>query len=63
MLFVILYIENSDKARFYDVKKRVKNDYVLNNAEYPGTVTVVHSLLMFLLDRYMCPNGLLIVRR
>ena len=32
MLCVILYLETSDKDRFSDLKKRVKNDYVLNKA-------------------------------
>ena len=39
MLCAIIYLENSDKARFSDLKKRVENDYVLNKAEYPSTVT------------------------
>ena len=46
MLYAILYIENSDKARFSYLKKRVENDYVLNKAEYPRTVTAVQSLLL-----------------
>ena len=33
MLCAILYMENSDKARFADLKKRIENDYVLNKAE------------------------------
>ena len=33
MLCAILYLENSDKARFSDLKKHVENDYVLNKAE------------------------------
>ena len=33
MLCEILYQENSDKARFSDLKKSIKNDYVLNKAE------------------------------
>ena len=33
MLCAILYLDNSDKARFTDLKKRVENDYVLNKAE------------------------------
>ena len=32
MLCAILYLENSDTARFADLKKCVKNDYVLNKA-------------------------------
>ena len=46
MLCAILYLENSDKARFADLKKRVENDYVLNKAEYPRMVTSVQSLLL-----------------
>ena len=33
ILCAILYLENSDKARFANLKKRVGNDYVLNKAE------------------------------
>ena len=33
MTCAILYLENSDKSRFDDLKKHVKNDYVLNKAE------------------------------
>ena len=32
ILYAILYLENSDKARFSDLRKRVKNDYVMNKA-------------------------------
>ena len=46
MLCAILYLEKSDKARFSDLKKRVKNNYVLNKAEYPRTVTAVQILLL-----------------
>ena len=46
MLCSILYLENSDKARFADLKKRIKNDYVLNKAEYPRMVTAVQSILL-----------------
>ena len=41
MLCTTIYLENSDKARFADLKKCVENDYVLNKAEYPRTVTTV----------------------
>ena len=41
MICAIIYLENSDKARFSNLKKRVENYYILNNAEYPRTVTVV----------------------
>ena len=33
MLCAILYLENSDKVIFSDLKKRVENYYVLNKAE------------------------------
>ena len=33
MLCAIQCLENSDKSRFYDLNKRVKNDYVLNKIE------------------------------
>ena len=46
MICAILYLDNSDKARFADLKKRVENDYVLKKSEYPSTVTTVHSLLL-----------------
>ena len=39
MLCAILYIENSDKARFSYLRKLVENDYYLNKVEYPSTVT------------------------
>ena len=45
MLCAIIYLENSDKARFANLKKRFENDYVLNKAEYPRTLTSVQSLL------------------
>ena len=46
MLCAIIYLENSDKSGFADLKKRVENDYVLNKSEYPRTVTSVHILLL-----------------
>ena len=46
MLCAILYLENSDRAKISDLKKRVENDYVLNKAEYSRTVNSVHSLLL-----------------
>ena len=33
MLCAMIYLENSDKARFADLKKRIENDHVLNKAE------------------------------
>ena len=33
MICAILYIENSDKSRFDNIKMRVENDYILNKAE------------------------------
>ena len=41
-----LYLENSDKARFSDPKKRINNNYVLNKVEFPRTINLVHSLLL-----------------
>ena len=46
MLCAILYLENSDRVRFADLKKRVENDYVLNKAEYPRTAIAVQSLIL-----------------
>ena len=46
ILYAILYLENSDKASFDNLKERIENDYVLNKAEYPRTVTAVQSLLL-----------------
>ena len=46
ILHAIKYIENSDKASFSDLKKRVEADYVLNKAEYPRAVTTVHSPML-----------------
>ena len=46
MLCAILYIGNSDKARFSDLKKRVENNYVLNKTHCPRTVNAVYRLLL-----------------
>ena len=46
MLFAILCFENSDKAIFSDLKKRVENDCILNKADYQSTITTVQSLLL-----------------
>ena len=46
MLQLILYPEYSDRFRFADLSKRARNDYVLNKAEYPRTVSEVQSLLL-----------------
>ena len=46
MLCAILYLENSDKARFANLKKRVVNNYVLNKAECLRTVNAVHILVL-----------------
>ena len=46
MLCAILYLENSDKAIFLKLNKRIENYYILNNVEYPRTVTSVQSLLL-----------------
>ena len=45
ILSAILYLENPYKARFYDLKKLVKNNILLNKAVCPSTDTVVHSLI------------------
>ena len=52
MLCTILYLENSDKSRFADLKKRIENDYVLNKAKYPRAVTTVQSLLLNYQPKY-----------
>ena len=46
IICAILYLEKPEKSRFADLKKRVENDYVMSNAEYPRTVTAVQSLLL-----------------
>ena len=46
IICVILYIDNSEKSSFSELKKRADNYYVLNEAEYPRTVTAVQSLLL-----------------
>ena len=46
MLCEILYIDNSDKSRFAELKRRVENHYVLNKAEYPRKVTAVQILVL-----------------
>ena len=46
MLLATLCPENSDKSRFADLNMRVENNYVLNKAEHPSTVTAVQSLLL-----------------
>ena len=46
MICTILYLENSDKDIFSDLKKRIENYYVLNKAEYPRTVTAVQGILL-----------------
>ena len=45
-LCTILYLENTYKARFADLKKRIGNDYVLNKSGYPRPVTALQSLLL-----------------
>ena len=46
MICTILYLKNSDKSRFDDIKKSAENYYVLNKAEYPRTVTAEQSILL-----------------
>ena len=52
MLCTILYLEISDKSKFADLKKSIENDYVLNKAEYPRTVTAVQMLLLNYQPKY-----------
>ena len=46
MLCAILYLEDSDKVRFTELKKRVENYYVMSKAEYPRKVNSVQILLL-----------------
>ena len=46
MLCAILYPENSDKARFYNLNNFVEDYYVLKNVEYQSTMTAVQSILL-----------------
>ena len=46
MLCSILYLDNSDKARFAYLKKHVEKDYVPNKAEFPNTITAVKSIVL-----------------
>ena len=52
IIYTIIYLQNSDKARFYDLKNRAENDYVLNKAGYPRTVTAVQSLILNYKPKY-----------
>ena len=45
MLCTVLYLDNSNKSRFFDLKKRVQNNSIMDKVEYPRTVTAVQSLL------------------
>ena len=45
ILCAIFYLENSDKAIFADLMKRVDNYYVLNKEECSGTFIIAQSLL------------------
>ena len=46
ILCAMLYLDNSDKSRFADLKNHVENDYVLHKAEYTRTGITVHSRLL-----------------
>ena len=46
MIGAIIYLENSYKPSFYDLKRRVDNGYILNKAEYPRNGTAVQSLIL-----------------
>ena len=52
MLCTILYLKNSGKARFSDLKKYVRNNYILTKAIYPRFITVVQILLLNLQPNY-----------
>ena len=52
MICEIQYLENLNKAIFSDPKKRVKNNYILNKAEYPRTITSVKILLLKYQPKY-----------
>ena len=45
MMTATLYLENADDASYFEVKKRVENDYLLNKYEYPKTRVKVQNLL------------------
>ena len=45
-LCAILYIKNYNNSRFYEIKKRVEDDCVINKSGYPRTITAVQSLLL-----------------
>ena len=46
MLYVILYLENSDRASFSDLNKIFETYYVLNKSECPRNVAVIQILLL-----------------
>ena len=46
MLSTIFYLENIDKIRFSDIKKRVGNDYILKQYDYPRIVTELQIPLL-----------------
>ena len=52
ILCAILYIENSDKSRFSNLKKRVENDYVMKKSEYPRTAAEVYNILLYYQHNY-----------
>ena len=46
MLYTTLYLKNSYKSRFSDMKNCVEKSYVLNKSEYTNTVTAVQNILL-----------------
>ena len=46
MLHAIVYLENSYKARFSDLKKHVENEFFINKLEYPRNVNVLQILIL-----------------
>ena len=56
MICEILYLENSDKVRSSDLKKRIENEYVLNKAECARTVTAVQTLVLYYQPSYNYNN-------
>ena len=56
MMCAIIYLEDSDKVIFSDLKKHFENNYVLNKVGYPSNVTVLQSLFFNYQPNYNC-NG------
>ena len=52
MLCATLYLENSYKSEFSNLRKRAKNDCVLNKEEYQRTLTTLQRLLLTYQQNY-----------